>query len=283
MIRIKTCLIGIGLSCAVVFLAIFVVSPTFGKSSANNIVVTDADTIRTLSSNQSLALNTALDGVKKRFVVRFANTKKIVEFAQVPSALEIALDAVAKRAVIRFANSKRVITLSSIPAVFDGHLSGIEDRAIVRFANSMRQTSLVFPIGMIPDEVSPQISPPTSIMRVDTISINWTTDEIASSLFAYGLQSGSYPKVLAPTELGQVHGVKIPGLSPATYHYRISAEDRSNNQSEVTGTFVITAATPVPTSTALPTATTVPLTATPTSPSEPGGSEDLIYLPLMQR
>lgn len=277
----KTNFIWIGVACIFIVVATFATIPAMGQSAPNVIIVTEADTIRSLNTNQSLALDGLLDQIEKRIVLRFANTRQVTELVPVPNQLDSALDEIGKRIVIRFGNAKRTIDLTTIPSTFGEDLDAISDRIVLRFANSKRQMPLLFPIGMIPDSVAPIISNPTSTLAGGTLTLRWTTDELTSSTFAYGTQAGSYLNMIEASAVSTVHTVEIIDLQPGRYYYQIVSTDRSNNQSQITGSIDIAAQVPTVTPTVAPLPSVTP-TAT-AVPSEPTETEFEILLPFVSR
>ncbi|MEM8860740.1 MAG: hypothetical protein AAGD96_20650 [Chloroflexota bacterium] len=282
--QVKTYFLGTGLVGFIVVIVMLIAQPTFGKAAANSIIVTDADTVRTLNATESIMLEDLLDEVSKRVTIRFANSKRIVDLVQAPAALDSAIDAIEKRIVIRFGNTKRVLDLVAAPPALNTDLESVAERVILRFANTKRQTLLVFPIGMVPDNTPPAISQPSIVSGSDQTTISWTTDEFASSEFSFGSQDGNYPNVLPLTEISIMHEVKILQLQSGTYYYLIVSNDRSNNQAQITGSFEVKQATPTPVAaTSTPTSQPATVTPLPTSTLDtPKGNLD-IYLPFVRR
>lgn len=90
---------------------------------------------------------------------------------------------------------------------------------------------------MTTDNVAPIISLTGTSTTNVTATINWTTDEAASSSVSYGLTTGYG---LASTSLGATsHTVVLSGLTASTtYHFKINATDASSNSTS-TGDYLL--------------------------------------------
>ncbi len=91
------------------------------------------------------------------------------------------------------------------------------------------------------DFAGPIITPGSNSISTSTATINWTTDENASSSVAYGL-TASYGTV--STSSGHMtHSVALSGLTPSTvYHYSIHAVDAVGNVTDTSDATFTTSA-----------------------------------------
>jgi hypothetical protein len=82
------------------------------------------------------------------------------------------------------------------------------------------------------DTTAPLISAVAlSDITVSSVTIAWTTDELATSRVEYGLTAEYGLSVEADTSLAINHRLKFSGLEAGkTYHYRVISNDASNNQ-----------------------------------------------------
>lgn len=182
----------------VVLLGLTVAMPAASKA-ADNIIVSNADTIRTESYG-----------------------------AEIPGDLQAGLSQVTDRVIVEFANSIRRDVLTIIPSKLGSLLQDVPVRIIMLFANSNREMSLVYPVAFFNDNTPPKISKVTA--NSGTRMINWTTDEFANSIVLYGTQPGSYDETVSSSLYAKDHEVILPDLVMGeTYYYKVRSTDRSGN------------------------------------------------------
>lgn len=94
------------------------------------------------------------------------------------------------------------------------------------FGNTSTSTARSFTVSQ--DQTSPSITIGSHSISTSTATLNWTTDENASSSVAYGL-TASYGTVSTSSGHSS-HTVALSGLSPSTtYHYSVHAVDAWGN------------------------------------------------------
>ena len=182
----------------VVLLGLAVTIPAASKT-ADNIIVSNADLIRTESNG-----------------------------AEIPSGLKTGLSKVTDRVIVEYANSVRQELLTSISNELASLLQGVPERIIMLYANSNREMSLVYPIAFFNDSTPPQISNVKA--NAGTSTISWTSDEFANSIVLYGTQPGSYDETISSSLYAKDHEVVLPDLvAGEIYYYKVRSTDRSGN------------------------------------------------------
>lgn len=100
-------------------------------------------------------------------------------------------------------------------------------------SNVATSSDLTFTTENLPDNTAPGISDLSVDPESDSVTVYWTTDEVASSIVEYG-PSSSYTASTTEMNLSPRvtnHEVLIGGLNPCvTYHYRVISRDASNNE-----------------------------------------------------
>lgn len=82
-----------------------------------------------------------------------------------------------------------------------------------------------------PDVTAPVISGIASSSTGTSATVSWTTNEVATSTFEYGLTT-SYGSSTSTTTATTSHSVQLSGLTASTtYHFKITATDGSSNVS----------------------------------------------------
>lgn len=98
--------------------------------------------------------------------------------------------------------------------------------------NNGQSTDQTFTTSAAPDVTPPVISSVAAAPGGISVTINWTTDEIASSIVEYG-PTISYGTTTSETDTSPrvtSHEVTISGLSEqTTYHFRVKSKDASTN------------------------------------------------------
>lgn len=116
-------------------------------------------------------------------------------------------------------------------------------------SNNLAQSSdVTFTTAATPDTTPPQISGITSSSITSSgATIQWTTDEVATSQVDYGTTSLYGNSTALDTTLLTNHSVSLTGLAPlTTYHFRIDSKDAANNLAQSTDvTFTTIAAADV--------------------------------------
>ncbi len=110
-------------------------------------------------------------------------------------------------------------------------------------SNSVSTTTLV-------DTIAPNISTiVVSNITTTSAKINWSTNESASSLVRYGLNT-SYSSSTASSTLVMTHSVPLAGLAPSTlYHFSVSSSDVFGNTATSTDRTFMTLGTSTPSTT----------------------------------
>ncbi len=251
---------------ALLGLMLFIVSPSFGQSR-NTIVVTGADTVREESSVQSTTLETKLDGVVDRVVIRQAN--KLIEMLLAPlpvifsdkldnmedrivmqslntaatldlvtnGALATKLDDVKDRVVTRFPNTLQRFALVAVPSDLQTQLDNLEDRVVMRHVNTNKKTllqrnGLASAGGPAYENIPPVVTNVSLGTGTNAVTIQWSTDEFATSKVEYGTQPGVYTSEVGSNQYATSHLVSFTPQArtqAATYYYRVVSIDLSGN------------------------------------------------------
>lgn len=99
-------------------------------------------------------------------------------------------------------------------------------------SNAATSSDLTFTTENLPDTTAPGISGISVSPEADHAAIEWTTDELASSIVEYG-PSSAYTASTTESDIGPrvlSHTVTIPNLEACvTYHYRVRSLDASGN------------------------------------------------------
>jgi len=134
--------------------------------------------------------------------------------------------------------------------VFDawgGDLSGDQNPVTVNVTNVQNVTA-----GFVPDPsdtIPPVISGVTvTAVSSDSATVEWTTDEPATSVVDYGTAPGSYTDSQQDAALTTSHAVTLTGLAAdTTYYVRVTSADAAGNpaSSDELGLTTLAAAVPV--------------------------------------
>lgn len=211
----------------VLFLPLVFTVPAASEPS-DSIIVNGADTVRTdaVSASQDLVNLTA--NVGPRIVAEYANHLRHIGLAAAPSALQTKLDQVIARVVVEFANTIRHEDLGTMPGALGTLMGLIPDRIVFQYANHNSEKELAYPTALFNDTTAPQISDVAA--SVDSGIITWTTDEFATSIVLYGIQTGVYTGTVNDPLYVKQHQVSLLGItSGTTYYYQVSSTDRSGN------------------------------------------------------
>jgi len=202
--------------------------------SRSPIIVNDADSTWNSSFTQSTGLNDSAFSVKSRVVTAYPDSTSPYPLTAIPSALQSLAGMVSTKVLVEYADSVSPYTLTSIPSAFGTLAINVMSRIVTEYADSALYTSLSYPITLMDDTQSPQISETTSgSAGIDNVDITWQTDEFADSALMYGEQSGAYSETVIDALYVKKHSITLTGLTPdATYYYKVSSTDRSDNTSE---------------------------------------------------
>ena len=226
----RRAILSAGLLVAVTAMLLALTRPAAGQlpdAVHDDIVVGNADAIRTESVLPNSSLNSTLDTVATRLVVEFANAVRAPAFAAPSNPLATLLDQVAVRIPVEFANGIRHLVLGAPPSALSLQLDGIAPRLVMEFANANRETALSYPIQLINDVIPPLISQPSR----NGAKISWITSEFTRSTFRYGTNANQLTETVVLLDYAKVHEVTVPTLTPgATVYSQITATDLSGNQ-----------------------------------------------------
>lgn len=247
-------------------LILFTTTPSLGQSR-DTIVVTDADTVREESAVPSATLDAKLDGVVDRVVIRYAN--KLIEtlLVSLPTELSDKLDNIEDRVVMqstntattldletstalttklndvnarvvtRFVNTLQRFALVAIPDGLQTQLDNLEDRVVMRHVNTsqktaLQRTGLASLGGPAYETVPPNVTNVSSGTGSGTVTIQWSTDEFATSKVEYGTQPGVYTGMAESDQYATNHSVSFTPSARSqatTYYYRAVSSDLSAN------------------------------------------------------
>lgn len=187
--------------------------------------------VRHTFSEMPTVLQTLVNAVPARVVVGYANSTGPHALIELPTALQALVSAVSERVVVEYANSTDPHALAEIPTALQALVSTVPQRVVVEYANSTRGAGLTYPLELMNDTQSPEISGVSATdITIDTATIAWTTDEFADSLVQYSLQPGSYTETVQDPLFVKDHAVALSGLSPETiYYFVVSSTDQSGN------------------------------------------------------
>ena len=92
---------------------------------------------------------------------------------------------------------------------------------------------VVFDTTLPADTTPPVISAVSATVDANgTATINWTTDEPATSRVSYGTAANALTQSKTESALETAHSITLTGLTPGTtYYYRVSSTDADNNMS----------------------------------------------------
>jgi hypothetical protein len=216
---------------AVILSALAFAMPIASESN-DHVIVNNVDEVRETSVSMTPNLSDSLAGVRPRIVLQYANQLRPIGLATVPSPLQTLLDHVSDRIIVQYANTIRQDDLAAVPSALQTLLGQVSDRIILQYANANRGLQLVYPVALINDTTSPQVSGiAASMMGSDSAIITWTTDEFATSAVLYGTQPGVYPQTVSDPLYAKQHKITLTGLTPGTtyYYYKVRSTDRSGN------------------------------------------------------
>lgn len=104
---------------------------------------------------------------------------------------------------------------------------GVEDI----IGNVMPKESFTFTVTQIPDDTPPVISNLQCIASANQFTVEWTTDESATSRVDYGQTTNLELGNKSHSPLKTDHSIVITGLTPQTgYYYKVTSKDANNNE-----------------------------------------------------
>ena len=148
--------------------------------------------------------------------------------------LETVLNGIMARVFAQYADSGREYPLADVPSAFSDILGQTSMRVHWQYANASQSLSLSYPKELVNDTNPPNMmeDKPTTAPGTESSSmiIIWTSDEFASSIIHYGLESGQYISETAPSLYTMNHEVVLNNLQAGTtYYYQINLTDLSQN------------------------------------------------------
>ncbi len=179
-----------------VLLVTIVAVPNLART--NDIVITDADVVKTSSTELEQDLATA--NIKPRLILNYASVLQYASLETLSGSLQLPLGQVSPRVVLNYAQSNNLATLS-------------------------------YPATLIGDTTPPQIKQvATSPFSHSSITLTWETDQYATSLVTYGLQPRNHTQTISDTLYSKIHQITLTDLmSEAIYYYQIRGTNRSGN------------------------------------------------------
>ncbi len=163
-------------------------------------IISNADEVTCVTTETSPTLNTLIGGVTPRFVVQYANGLRYYNLPPISS------------------------TLTSL-------MAQVDDRFVIQYANADRFYSFTYPVAMIGDTEPPLIAtPPGVLFGPRSATITWFTNEFATTIFKYGVQTGVYTQTITDTLFYKLHEFTLTSLTPGhRYYYQVTHTDRSGN------------------------------------------------------
>jgi hypothetical protein len=212
-------------------LAALIVTLTIPVHGQTGIIVNNADALRQEGTSLDPALGSATGSVSPRIILQYANAKR-EERVTTPTADLLSLLAhVSPRIVLQYANAMRQAALVAPPSGMQILFSQVARRIILQYANTSRQVTLAYPVALIGDTISPQISNVQTQNVAGGIKVTWTTNEFATSEVRYGTAQGSYTQTASDPLFDKTHALTLTGLTAGqTYYFVVRGADRSGNQ-----------------------------------------------------
>ena len=195
-------------------------------------IISNADAAACVTTEVSPTLITLVGEVTPRFVVQSANGMRYYDLPPISSTLTLLMAQVGRRFVVQYANGLRYYDLPPISSTLTSLMAQVGDRFVIQYANANRFYSVTYPIAMIGDTAPPQISTPPAIIAFgpDSTTLQWITDEFATTVLKYGSQPGNYTHTLTDTLYFKLHEFTLTALTPGQrYYFRADHTDRSGN------------------------------------------------------
>ena len=107
----------------------------------------------------------------------------------------------------------------------------IPERIVIQYGDTNRLILLDYPVSMIGDTTSPQISSINSEPSGSgSYTVTWDTNEFAVCSYVYGSETGVYTNSIDNNLFYLHHQVSLTNLAlGSTVYYQISCTDRSGN------------------------------------------------------
>ena len=213
--------------------------PTRGQTR-DTITVVGADVIETVDTSGSSGLENALNQVGARFIFYTAQAVRTLDIPSLPAELATRLEGVAPRFIVYESQAMRHVAIEldeGLPPV----LNAVRPRFQLYTAQAAQHSTLSYPLTLINDDTAPQITDVTvGEPTGDSITIEWTTDEFATTLLEYGAAGSPLDNSVGDDDFTKSHSVTLTGLADGMYDYRISGTDLSGNtQVGSVGSFTI--------------------------------------------
>lgn len=203
--------------------------PVQGQTSL--FVITGADATNTIGMSNSSTLLSLVNNLLPRFVIEYANAKKTIPLAPVPSGLNAQIQQVLPRFVIEYANAKKVYPLLPLPSGMTTAIQQLATRFVIQYANATKTYSLAYPVALIADSTLPSLLSQAAVWSgAGQATITGTTDEFTTCILQYGASPGNYPNSLNDPLFSKTHVFNLTGLAAgAPVYYRFVLTDRSGN------------------------------------------------------
>jgi hypothetical protein len=185
---------------AMLLVAVFLLPATV-RGQPTDFIISNADAVSYMTTTVSSQLNGLIANVAPRFVVQYANGLRYYSIPPISS------------------------TLTSL-------MAQVADRFVIQYANANRFYGFTYPLQMIGDTTPPQISTSPVLIAFGngSVTLQWITNEFATTVLKYGVQLGNYTDTLTDTLYFKLHEFTLTGLTPgARYYYQIAHTDRSGN------------------------------------------------------
>lgn len=224
--------LALALAIAAVLLLALLPATHKAQGQPTGFIISNADAVAYVSTTVSTPLNGLIANVAPRFVVQYANGLRYYDLPPISSTLTALIAQVGDRFVVQYVNGLRYYTLPPISSTLTALMAQVGDRFVMQYANANRYYSVTYPLAMIGDTVPPQISTPPAPIAYGggSVTLQWITDEYATTVLKYGTQSGSYTHTLTDTLYFKLHDLTLTGLTPGMrYYYQAAHTDRSGN------------------------------------------------------
>jgi len=204
-----------------------------GAAGASQIVIEDADTIWSGTSEYSSDLADVTSNVTPRIMAEYSNTIYHNDLDPSTDLINVAGSAT-PRIMAEYANSIYRIDLTEIPTDLANLTNEVPPKIIIEYANSNDYEKLIFPKELINDITPPTITNVTVTNITDNFAtIKWDTDEITDSVVKYGKVSGIYTESEEHSLFVKNHIIELTGLLPGTcYYFVVNSTDQSGNSAE---------------------------------------------------
>ena len=212
---------------ALALLVLHAVAPV----SASDIIVKDADTIRSVTTT----CPQGIPDTAPRIIVESANTISQWGLQLMPEDLTTVTRWVMPWIIVEYASSTAHRELQEMPAnLLDAMNEVPKQRLIVEYAESNVYILLMYPVEFMNDQIPPIIGD-VAVINVtnNSVEITWRTDEFADSVVKYGKNSTEYTETCMDDLFVKEHVIALTRLSPGiSYYFVVNSTDRSGNSAE---------------------------------------------------